>query len=273
MCECPADHVSPTEPFYVRTTIPQNQTTGPVVSNPTGSHLLCSSASWLLLKINTQKCLRGRKTSLLAFSQNQDRMLSWNPEPPPAGPYKNRQGLDLDQNQDWTWTVSGSCVSGSVCQVFWDLLCRLVPALYPPGTTLQRCLHMSAHTRRWRCPRQSRSHPSEALSGWSLGLRIGEKTWLVTTPENGPINPEESPQRGSRCSVACPHGVAEGKAGCRKPRGQLKSATLQLGTEATFISIRAAGRPTQPAETSKTRGPDLPPANHRGPALDKACRF
>lgn len=41
-----------------------------------------------LLKITLQKRLQGRKASLPALSQNQDRMLSWNPEPPPAaGPY------------------------------------------------------------------------------------------------------------------------------------------------------------------------------------------
>ena len=41
-----------------------------------------------LLKITPQKRLQGRKASLPALSQNQDRMLSWNPEPPPAaGPY------------------------------------------------------------------------------------------------------------------------------------------------------------------------------------------
>lgn len=50
-------------------------------------HLPCASNLQLLLKITPKKRLQGRKASPPALSQNQDRMLSWNPEPPAAGPY------------------------------------------------------------------------------------------------------------------------------------------------------------------------------------------
>lgn len=50
-------------------------------------HLPCASNPQLLLKITPKKRLRGRKASWPALSQNQDRMLGWNPEPPAAGPY------------------------------------------------------------------------------------------------------------------------------------------------------------------------------------------
>ncbi len=188
--------------------------------------------------------MRGRKVSLPALSQNQDRMLSWNPEAPPAGPYmktswswssmvqtklntvdkwKGKQPWLSTTKPPWgldSWSIcedfvcecqqflcvrkfSGSeSLSEPVCGtetlwglglVCWDLLCRLVPALYPLGTTRQRCLHMTAHTQRWRSLQRSRWHPSAALSGWSLGLWIGEKTWLVP-PRNRSIDPK-NPQR------------------------------------------------------------------------------
>lgn len=171
MCE----HHSPTEHFYVIATIPQNQTAGPVVSNPTRSHLPRSSASWLLLKINPQKRLRGRKTSLLAFSQNQDQMLSWNAEPPPAGPYKNRQGpgsgpesrLDLDCQ--WVLCFRKRVRCFGTYSVAWFQLCTLQEPLYSEAFVCQLALEggglPGGHGHILQRPRQA-DHP-----GFGLGRR------------------------------------------------------------------------------------------------------
>lgn len=66
------------------------------LSNGSCCHLPRASNLQQLLKITLEKRLQGRKASLPALSQNQDQMLSWNPEPPPAGPY---------MKTGWSWSI------------------------------------------------------------------------------------------------------------------------------------------------------------------------
>lgn len=70
-------------------------------------------------------------------------------ESPGSGP-EPPWGLDSlpVDTQSISKPVCGTETLWGLKQVGWDLLCRLVPALFPPGTTRQRCHRTTAHTRR-----------------------------------------------------------------------------------------------------------------------------